>query len=135
MERFSKYCRAREQAAVCAMLSPYKTVSPPARFGPPSRLRRFGAASGLCAIGNEWSRPVFDGDFYRAERSFEGDLPTVSLVFVESRDGNTGAGDPVSLGGGETDTHLIYEGLSRVDADAVLAGATMARADDLVTGW
>src|SRR5262245_33205537 len=36
------------------------------------------------------------------------------------------------LGGGATDKHLIYEGLSRVDADAVLAGATTARSDELV---
>ena len=36
------------------------------------------------------------------------------------------------LGGGETDKHLIYEGLSRVDADGVLAGATTARDDNLV---
>lgn len=35
-------------------------------------------------------------------------------------------------GGGETDTHLIYEGLSRVDADAVLAGAATARSERMV---
>jgi len=51
---------------------------------------------------------------------------------VESREGNTGADDPSTLGGGETDKHLIYEGLSRVDADAVFAGATTARSDTLV---
>ena len=37
-------------------------------------------------------------------------------------DGNTGAADPSTFGGGETDKHLIYEGLSRVAADGVLAG-------------
>ena len=47
----------------------------------------------------------------------------MSLVFVQSRDGNTVAPDPAALGGGDTDKHLIYEGLSRVAADAVLAGA------------
>ena len=31
----------------------------------------------------------------------------VNLVFVESREGNTGADDPSTLGGGETDQHLI----------------------------
>ena len=51
---------------------------------------------------------------------------------MESRDGNTGAHDPSMLGGGQTDKHLIYEGLSRVDADAVLSGATTARSDELV---
>ena len=37
-----------------------------------------------------------------------------------------------SLGGGETDKHLIYEGLSRVAADAVLAGAETIRGGDIV---
>lgn len=46
----------------------------------------------------------------------------LSLVFVQSQDGNTGGADPASFGGGATDKHLIYEGLSRVAADAVLAG-------------
>jgi riboflavin biosynthesis pyrimidine reductase len=86
----------------------------------------------MCAIGNDWSRGLFDGDFYRTPSPFEDDLPVVNLVFVQSRDGNTGTDDPSSLGGGETDKHLIYEGLSRVDADAVLSGATTAKANDLV---
>jgi riboflavin biosynthesis pyrimidine reductase len=47
----------------------------------------------------------------------------MSLVFVQSRDGNTVVPDPATLGGGPVDFHLIYEGLSRVAADAVLAGA------------
>ena len=47
----------------------------------------------------------------------------LSLVFVQSKDGNTGGADPSAFGGGATDKHLIYEGLSRVAADAVLAGA------------
>jgi hypothetical protein len=82
------------------------------------------------AIGNAWTRALFDGDFYRSDSN--GDIPVTNLVFVESREGNTGADDPSALGGGETDKHLIYEGLSRVDADAVFAGATTARHDDLV---
>jgi riboflavin biosynthesis pyrimidine reductase len=53
--------------------------------------------------------------------------PACSLVFVQSRDGNTVAADPADLGGGDTDKHLIYEGLSRVAADAVLAGAATVR--------
>jgi riboflavin biosynthesis pyrimidine reductase len=60
------------------------------------------------------------------------DTPVTNLVIVESREGNTGADDPSTLGGGLTDKHLIYEGLSRVDADAVLAGATTARGGDLI---
>ena len=42
------------------------------------------------------------------------------------------ADDPSTLGGGKTDKHLIYEGLSRVDADAVLAGAATARSEPMV---
>ena len=45
-------------------------------------------------------------------------------MFVQSRDGNTGADNPADLGGGPTDKCLLYEGLSRVAADAVLAGAS-----------
>ena len=51
---------------------------------------------------------------------------------MQSRDGNTGATDPASLGGGEADKHLIYEGLSRVAADAVLAGAETVRSGNIV---
>ena len=39
---------------------------------------------------------------------------------------------PRSFGGGATDTHLIYEGLSRVAADAVVAGADTIRGGDIV---
>jgi riboflavin biosynthesis pyrimidine reductase len=65
---------------------------------------------------------LYDGPFYLpADRNPE--APAVSLVFVQSRDGNTGAENPDDIGGGPVDKHLIYEGLSRVAADAVLAGA------------
>jgi riboflavin biosynthesis pyrimidine reductase len=42
------------------------------------------------------------------------------------------AADPSTLGGGATDLHLVYEGLSRVEADAVMAGAVTARSRDIV---
>jgi riboflavin biosynthesis pyrimidine reductase len=42
------------------------------------------------------------------------------------------ASDPADLSGGETDKHLIYEGLSRVCADAVMAGAETVREGDIV---
>lgn len=89
------------------------------------------AVDRLIELGNEWTRRLFDGPFYR---SATGDpaRPAVSLVFVQSRDLNTVADDPSTLGGGATDKHLIYEGLSRVDADAVLAGATTARGERMV---
>jgi riboflavin biosynthesis pyrimidine reductase len=73
-------------------------------------------------IGNDWTRAYYDGPFYLYE--LPGDRPAVSLVFVQSRDGNTAAHNPNDLGGGPTDKHLIYEGLSRVAANGVLAGAS-----------
>jgi riboflavin biosynthesis pyrimidine reductase len=75
----------------------------------------------LTAIGNDWSRAFYDGPFHVFQ--LPDDRPAVSLVFVQSRDGNTVADNPGDLGGGPTDKHLIYEGLSRVAADGVLAGA------------
>jgi riboflavin biosynthesis pyrimidine reductase len=81
-------------------------------------------------LENDWTGNLFDGAFYASP--VEGDVPATSLVFVQSRDGNTGAKDPSSLGGGETDKHLIYEGLSRVAADAVLAGAETIRGGHIV---
>lgn len=74
------------------------------------------------SLGNDWTRYYYDGDFHvfcPPEHA-----PAISLVFVQSRNGNTAADNPADLGGGPTDKHLIYEGLSRVAADAVLAGAS-----------
>lgn len=119
--RFRDYCERKTQAATAARIPGFQTVTAPA-----------GAMPGLMEIGNAWTRAVFDGPFYRSSRGATAAAPAVSLVFVESRDGNTEADDPAVLGGGETDKHVIYEGLSRVDADAVLAGATTAAGDDVV---
>jgi 5-amino-6-(5-phosphoribosylamino)uracil reductase len=83
-------------------------------------------ASGLVAIGSEWTRRLFDGPFY-ASVPRDGSVPATNLVFVQSRSGNTVAKDPSLIGGGEADRHLIYEGLSRVAADAVMAGAETIR--------
>jgi riboflavin biosynthesis pyrimidine reductase len=76
----------------------------------------------VTGIGNAWSREHFDGPFYVF--AAPSDRPAISLVFVQTRDGNTGAPNPEDLGGGPTDKDLIYEGLSRVAADGVLAGAS-----------
>jgi riboflavin biosynthesis pyrimidine reductase len=76
------------------------------------------------AIGNSWSRQHYDGDFHLLRSPPL--LPAVSLVFVQSSDGNTATPNPEQLGGGTADTHVIYEGLTRVAADAVLAGAATA---------
>jgi riboflavin biosynthesis pyrimidine reductase len=76
--------------------------------------------TGSLGIGNEWTRLHYGGDFglVTAPKG----RTSLSLVFVQSRDRNTG-GNPGALGGGDTDKHLIYEGLSRAAADAVLVGA------------
>ena len=93
------------------------------------------AAGTLESTGNEWSRRFFGGEFY-ATPSPDARRPACSLVFVQSLDGNTGAHNPFTLGGGETDKHVIYEGLSQVSADAVLAGADTIRGGDVVfSAW
>lgn len=84
-------------------------------------------------IGNAWSRTYYDGDFHLFEPP--PDRPAVSLVFVQTRDGNTGADNPGDLGGGPTDLHLIYEGMSRVAAHGVLAGASTVGRAVFFTVW
>jgi 5-amino-6-(5-phosphoribosylamino)uracil reductase len=114
--RFNTFVISKEREASEAKLSRFTTASD--------------AGDSLTPIGNAWSRALFDGSFYVSEPS--ADLPACSLVFVQSRDGNTGAKDPSMLGGGESDKHLIYEGLSRVAANGVLAGAETIRGGDVV---
>ena len=118
MNAFDDYVARKEAEAARAVLSPFVTEidQPPADVTP---------------IGNAWTRRMFDGPFHLSAAP-SNDLPSTSLVFVQSRDGNTGAANPSSLGGGEADKHLIYEGLSRVAADAVLAGAETIRGGRLV---
>jgi riboflavin biosynthesis pyrimidine reductase len=112
-DSFSAFGRRKAREAIEARLPRY-TTSFDAR------------PADAVAIGNDWTRRLFDGDFY-ASPPPHAMQPSCSLVFIQSADGNTGAANPSQLGGGETDKHLIYEGLSRVAADAVLAGAETAR--------
>ncbi|MDO8677667.1 MAG: dihydrofolate reductase family protein [Acidobacteriota bacterium] len=87
-------------------------------------------------IGNAWSRKYYDGDFHLFEPPPPPpSRPAVSLVFVHTKDGNTGADNPGDLGGGPTDLHLIYEGLSRVAANGVLAGASTVGRTVFFTVW
>jgi riboflavin biosynthesis pyrimidine reductase len=86
------------------------------------------AAFGCVQVGNGWTHEHYDGLFLLPAHA-RGEVPCVSLCFVQSRDGNTGAADPDILGGGPTDKHLIYEGLSRVAADGVMAGAATAEGE------
>ena len=118
--RFAEAVRRKTREATAAMLPPLKTVEG-------------GATSDLDAIGNRWTRQLFDGDFFVSRLSkVTRDLPATGLVFVQSRDGNTGARNPSTLGGGQTDKHLIYEGLSRIAADGVLAGAETIRGSQVI---
>ena len=87
-------------------------------------------------VGNAWSRKYYGGDFHLFEPPPQlPSRPAVSLVFVRTRDGNTGADNPGDLGGGPTDLHLIYEGLSRVAANGVLAGASTVGRTVFFTVW
>src|SRR5688572_14063841 len=115
--RFEEYCRRKTEAAVNAPIAGFVSVVDPPNQPPD-----------MVAVGDEWSRQRFDGSFYRTRP--DPARPALSLVFVQSADRNTGAEDPSTLGGGDTDKHLVYEGLSRVDAGAVLAGATTAAGND-----
>jgi riboflavin biosynthesis pyrimidine reductase len=90
-------------------------------------------ASRVQSIGNEWSRLHFGGEFGLVR---PGRVQTaMSLVFIQTKDGNTGGSNPGAFGGGATDLHLIYEGLSRVAADAVLAGAGSVHRDAFFSVW
>jgi riboflavin biosynthesis pyrimidine reductase len=84
-------------------------------------------------IGNAWTRLRYGGDFGLMRPGPS--QPAVSLVFVQTKDGNTGGPNPSAFGGGATDTHLIYEGLSRVAADAVLAGAGSVHRHAFFSVW
>jgi 5-amino-6-(5-phosphoribosylamino)uracil reductase len=111
--RFDAFAAKKTEAALAASMPPYET-----------ELERPG--DDMAAVGNDWTRTLFDGPFYSSAAG-PPHRPLCSLVFVQSADGNTGAARPADLGGGKTDAHVIYEGLSRVAADAVLSGAETVR--------
>ena len=119
--RFENYANRKIAQARAARLPGFATLKDAAETAPD-----------LVRIGSEWTRRLFDGWFYRTSYDAARRQPVVSLVFVQSADGNTEADDPSTLGGGETDKHLVYEGLSRIEADAVLAGASTAAGDEIV---
>jgi riboflavin biosynthesis pyrimidine reductase len=117
IERFQQFAARKTREAVAAPLPPYVTdIS--------------NAAPGLETVGSRWTQQIFDGPFYVSAPGPQ--RPACSLVFVQSRDGNTTARDPSALGGGQTDKHVIYEGLSRVAADGVLAGSRTVRGSDII---
>jgi len=111
---------ARRIAAANAPLPPVRTIVDSA------------GARSLEAIGNVWSRTAFDGAFYESRA---GDGFTMGVVFVQSRDGHTGTRNPGSLGGGRVDEHLVYEGLTRAAADAVVVGAGTLHPNAFFSVW
>lgn len=118
--RFTAFAARKQASAVAARLPGYRTVE----AGRHTR--------GLETVGSDWSRRLFDGVFF--ESPAPDVLPAINTVFVQSADRNTGARNPAELGGGATDTHLIYEGLSRVRADAVMTGASTIRGSQMILG-
>jgi len=114
---FEAFIDRKSRAAAAAERPPYST-----------ELER--PLDGMRAIGSAWTERLFDGPFYLSPLPER--LPACHLVFVQSLDGNTGARDPQTLGGGETDKHLIYEGLARVPVDAVLVGSSTVRGGNVV---
>lgn len=106
---FRTFESRRTQSALRAVISPLRTSEDRSWLFP------------VQPLGSPWTRERFDGDAYLFDPPPQ--LPALSLVFVQSRDGNTVVADPAALGGGPVDFHLIYEGLSRAAAHAVLAGA------------
>jgi len=117
-ERFEELVDRRTREAFAADIAPLVT-------------ERDQAGDSFAVVGNAWSRSMFGGLFYLSPSAPDG-LPSANLVFVQSRDGNTVAADPSIFGGGAADKHLIYEGLSRVAADGVLAGARSVRSNDAI---
>jgi riboflavin biosynthesis pyrimidine reductase len=119
--RFDRFVESRTAQAEHASLHPLVTTDqgpvPPA----------------LSAVGNAWTTRLYDGPFSLCDPP--PGAPAISLVFVQSRDGNTAIDNPADLGGGPTDLHLIYEGLTRVAADAVLAGAASVGRDTFFSIW
>jgi riboflavin biosynthesis pyrimidine reductase len=119
-DTFDTFTVRKRKAAETARLPGYTTVVAGSTGG-----------ASLEPIASRWTAALFDGPFFESP-SPDPALPAVNTVFVQSADGNTGARNPASLGGGATDTHLIYEGLARVRADAVLTGATTIHGSQMV---
>jgi riboflavin biosynthesis pyrimidine reductase len=102
---------------------------------PPLVTERDQAGDAFAVIGNAWSRSMFGGLFYVSPPA-PLDVPSANLVFVQSREGNTVTHDPAELGGGLADKHVVYEGLSRVAVDGILAGSrTIASGGPVLSIW
>ena len=115
---FQAYCRRKEEAALAAPLAGFTTIAEEA------------GGADLLSFGNAWTRRLFDGDFHRSAGPASPELPAVSLIVTQADQPAT----PVTMAAappdafGATVPHLLHEGLTRVDADAVLGGIGAAPA-------
>jgi riboflavin biosynthesis pyrimidine reductase len=110
---FQDYCRRKEEAALAAPLAGFTTLAEEA------------GGADLLSFGNAWTRRLFDGDFHRSAGPASPELPSVSLIVTE-----------VDVSFGATVPHLLHEGLTRVDADAVLGGIGAASTgNDICSVW
>ena len=116
MESFHAFCDRKTREAASPRLVPLETFE------------NHSAAFATQVIGNSWTRQYYDGPFHLPV--YGTSVPFVSLVFVQSKGRNTVTDNPEDLGGGPLDKHLLYEGLSRVGVDAVLAGAKTAEGEN-----
>jgi len=121
MSPFETFVEQKTQAAISAHIRSLTTV-----------FERAADAQDL-GVGNSWSRLHYGGDFGLTVAPIT--CTSITLVFVESQDHNTETADPSEFGAGATDTHLIYEGLSRVAADAVLVGARTVHPRTFFSVW
>jgi riboflavin biosynthesis pyrimidine reductase len=111
---FQDYCRRKEQAALAASLAGLTTLAEEA------------GGADLLSFGNAWTRQMFDGDFHRSAGPASPELPSVSLILTEASADAFGATVP----------HLLHEGLTRVDADAVLGGIrVLATGNQICSVW
>src|SRR5687767_9510558 len=117
--QFQEFVERKTAAATDAKIPGYRT------------LEAHGETLGLHGLGNDWTTALFDGLFFESP-AVDPELPAINTVFVQSADGNTGTKNPIELGGGLTDKHLIYEGLSSVHADAIITGASTIRGEQMV---
>ena len=123
---FQAYCRQKEEAALAASLTGFTTVAEEA------------GGADLLSFGNAWTRQLFDGDFHRSAGPASPELPAVSLIVTQA----DGPAAPVTMAAapeetfGPTVPHLLHEGLTRVDADAVLGGlGTPSACNQLCSVW
>ncbi len=114
MSALAEFVDRREQWAKDANTPSYRTVEDySANF------------TDLAAISHPKLNQIYGGPFYHTKP--HADRPSTNLVFVEDINGNTAIDNPGDLGGGETDKHIIYDGLTRAYVQAVIAGVNTLR--------